>query len=172
MRMSELTTKPTVYVIYIAASPEKVWEALTSGQHSRRYFFGNSVESDWRVGSPFVLRDAAGQVHMSGRIVESDPPRRLAMTWAIEDMEEFRHLPACVVAYDIEPAGEAVKLTMTESHPEPVEEALLEGGRQGWPAILSSLKSLLETGKPLVVAMKPPQGMIEAARRAKARMGP
>ena len=69
------------------------------------------------------------------------------------------------MTYEIAPAGEAVRLTMTESHSWNVPEAILTGGRMGWPAILSSLKSLLETGKPLAVKMEPPKDMIEAIRK-------
>ena len=61
------------------------------------------------------------------------------------------------MTYEIEQAGDAVRLTMTESHDRPLSDDILSGGRQGWPAILSSLKSLLETGQPLVVKMAPPR---------------
>jgi hypothetical protein len=69
------------------------------------------------------------------------------------------------VSYEIEQAGQAVKLTMTESHDRPLDDDILSGGRQGWPAILSSLKSLLETGEPLTVQMAPPQRMLDALKR-------
>jgi hypothetical protein len=62
-------------------------------------------------------------------------------------------------------AGDAVRLTMTESHERELSEDILSGGRTGWPAILSSLKSLLETGKPLAVKMEPPLKMLEALKR-------
>ena len=68
-------------------------------------------------------------------------------------MPNFRELPACLVTYDIEQAGGAVKLTMTEAHSWTVPDAILAGGRAGWPAILSSLKSVLETGKPLEIKL-------------------
>jgi len=69
-----------------------------------------------------------------------------------------------LVSYEIEPAGDAVRLTMTESHDRPMSDDILSGGRQGWPAILSSLKSLLETGKPLLVQMAPPARMLAALK--------
>jgi len=68
------------------------------------------------------------------------------------------------VTYEIEPAGDAVKLTMTESHDRPLSDDILSGGRSGWPAILSSLKSLLETGKPLKIKMAPPPRMLAALK--------
>src|SRR4029077_3022770 len=69
------------------------------------------------------------------------------------------------VTYEIEQAGEAVRLTMSESHDRPLDDDILSGGRQGWPALLSSLKSLLETGKPLVVKMGPPERMLAALKK-------
>ena len=103
---------------------------------------------------------------MSGRVVEWSPPRRFSCTWLIEGMPEFRELPVCLVTYEIEQAGAAVKLTMTESHSWEIPDAILQGGRTGWPAILSGLKSVLETGKPLDVKLAPPEGMVEAVKKA------
>ena len=147
--MSKPGTPDTVYVTYIVSTPEKVWAALTSSDFTRQYFFGRSVESDWKTGSPWILRMPDGRVDTQGRVLEADPPRRLSLTWHVEWVEEFRDLPEAIVTYDIEKVGEAVRLTMTESHPEPIDEKYLEGGRSGWPFILSGLKSLLETGRPL-----------------------
>ncbi len=81
-------------------------------------------------------------------------------------MKEFAELPECLVTYDIDRAGETVRLTMTESHSWDVPDAILAGGRSGWPAILSSLKSVLETGKPLSVKMGPLPEMMKAVARA------
>ena len=103
---------------------------------------------------------------MSGRVVEWSPPRRFSCTWLIEGMPEFRELPVCLVTYEIEQPGAAVKLTMTEAHSWDIPDAILQGGRTGWPAILSSLKSVLETGKPLDVKLAPPEGMVEAVKKA------
>jgi hypothetical protein len=80
---------------------------------------------------------------------------------------EFRDLPECLVTYEIEPLGEAVKLIMSEAHQWDIPEALLSGGRSGWPAILSSLKSLLETGRPLAIKLGPPKEMIEGLKAFK-----
>ena len=105
---------------------------------------------------------------MHGEVLEYDPPRRLSVTWQVAWPEDFRKLPACRVTYDIAPAGEAVRLTMTESHSWQVPDAILSGGRMGWPAILSALKSLLETGKVPAIKMEPPKEMVEAIRTLKA----
>src|ERR1700750_2353858 len=71
----------TVYTIYIAATPQKVWEALTSTEFSRKYFFGNSVEVEPRLGGAFIVRTPDGALHISGEVLEYDPPRKIAVTF-------------------------------------------------------------------------------------------
>jgi uncharacterized protein YndB with AHSA1/START domain len=155
----------TVYVTYIAAPPEQVWAALTGAEFTRQYFFGRSVEIEQKVGGSFILRMPDGRVDVEGKVVECDPPRRLAVTWRVMWIEDMRKLPECLVSYAIEPLGEAVRLTMSESHQWEVPDDILAGGRMGWPLILASLKTLLETGKPIVVKLDPPKEMLEAVKR-------
>jgi uncharacterized protein YndB with AHSA1/START domain len=155
----------TVYVTYIAATPEKVWQALISSEFTRKYFWELDIELEPKLGGAFALKLPDGKVHVRGKVVAWDPPRKLAVTWKVEWPEEFSKLPECVVTYEIAQAGEAVRLTMTESHSWNIPEAILSGGRMGWPVVLSSLKSLLETGKPLAIKMEPPKDMIEAIRK-------
>ena len=155
----------TVYTIYIAATSEAVWQALTSADFSRKYFFGNAVEVDPRVGGAYVVRTPDGAVHISGEVIEWVLHRRLSVTFNVNWPELIEKLGPTLVTYEIEPAGDAVRLTMTESHDRPLDDDILSGGRQGWPAILSSLKSLLETGKPLAIAMAPPARMLAALKR-------
>jgi uncharacterized protein YndB with AHSA1/START domain len=163
--MDNDTFKPmTVYTIYIASTPAQVWQALTSAEFSRQYFFGNSVEIEQRVGGAYVVRTPDGALHISGEVVECDPPRKLAFTFNVNWPALVEKLGPTLVAYEIEQIGEAVKLTMSESHDRPLSDDILAGGRQGWPAILSSLKSVLETGKPLVVKMAPPPRMLAALK--------
>jgi uncharacterized protein YndB with AHSA1/START domain len=158
--------KPTtVYTIYIASTPERVWEALTTAELSRQYFFGNAVEVDLKVGGAFIVRAPDGSLHIGGEVFECDPPRKLTVTFNVDWPALIEKLGPTLVSYDIEPAGSAVRLTMTESHDRPIDDDILSGGRQGWPAILSSLKSLLETGAPLTVQMAPPHRMLEALRK-------
>jgi uncharacterized protein YndB with AHSA1/START domain len=146
--MSDLTNESTVYVIYIAAPPDTVWQALTTSEFTTRYFFGRSVESDWKEGSPWVLRMPDGRVDVKGIVREARRPNRLSVTWNVDWLEPKP--PECFVTYDIEDTGNGVtRLTMTEEHPVAIPRAWLEGGRKGWPMILSGLKSLVETGKPL-----------------------
>ena len=155
----------TVYTIYIASTSEKVWNALTSAEFSRKYFFGNSVEIEQRVGGAYIVRTPDGALHISGEVVECDPPRRLSFTFNVNWPALIEKLGATLVTYEIEQAGEAVRLTMSESHDRPLSDDILSGGRQGWPAILSSLKSLLETGEALVIKMEPPKRMLEALKK-------
>jgi uncharacterized protein YndB with AHSA1/START domain len=154
----------TVYTIYIATTPEKVWLALTSAEFSPRYFFGNAVEVDLRVGGGYVLRQPDGSVHISGEVVECDPPRKLTVTFNVNWPALIEKLGPTLVSYEIASAGEVVRLTMTESHDRPLSDDILSGGRQGWPAILSGLKSLLETGHAPVIKMAPPQRMLDALK--------
>ncbi len=155
----------TVYVTYIAATPEKVWQALIDPAFSQLYFFGFAVDVEPRQGGAFRLLYPDGRTHISGQVIEWSPPRRFVCTWLVEGMRDFGELPECLVSYDIEPSGESVRLMMTESHSWDVPEAILASGRAGWPAILSSLKSVLETGKPLTIKMEPPKEMLDVVKR-------
>jgi uncharacterized protein YndB with AHSA1/START domain len=158
--------KPSiVYTIYIASTPEKVWEALTTAEFSRRYFFGFGVEVDLKVAGSFVVRAPDGSVHISGEVIECDGPKKLTITWNVNWPGLVEKLGVTLVSYEIEPAGAAVRLTLTESHDRPISDDILEGGRMGWPAILSGLKSLLETGEALAVEMGPPHRMLEALKQ-------
>jgi uncharacterized protein YndB with AHSA1/START domain len=157
--------KPTlVYTIYIASTPEQVWQALTSAEFSRKYFFGNAVEVDLQVGGAFVVRTPDGSLHVSGEVIECEPARKLTVTFNVNWPALIEKLGPTLVTYEIEPAGEAVRLTLTEAHDRPISEDILSGGRQGWPAILSGLKSVLETGKSLSIKMAPPQRMLDALK--------
>ena len=113
--MSEFKPK-TVYVTYIASTPEKVWAALTQPAFTQQYFFGRSIEIEPREGGSFVLRMPDGRIDVKGKVVTWDPPHRLAVTWLVDWIEDMRNLPECLVSYDIEQAGEAVRLTLTEAH--------------------------------------------------------
>src|ERR1700704_2712496 len=153
-----------VYTIDIASTPEKVWQALTSAEFSRKYFFGNAVEVDLRVGGAYIVRTPDGALHISGEVIECDPPRRLSVTFNVNWPELVEKLGPTLVTYEIEQAGDAVKLTLIQSQDRELGDDILSGGRQGWPAILSSLKSVLETGNALAVAMAPPRRMLDALK--------
>ena len=117
----------TVYVTYIAATPDAVWRALTESEFTRQYFSGHTIEIEPRAGGSFILRMPDGRVNIRGTVVEWSPPRRFSCTWVVEWDENMRRLPPCLVTYDIEQAGGAVRLTMTESHDWDIPEAILAG---------------------------------------------
>ena len=140
-----------VYVTYIKTTPEKLWEALTSSEFSRRYWFGTELRSSFKVGSPFALV-MDGKVTDSGEILEADRPRRLSYTFKHELDDEMRQEGATNVVFTLEQHGELVKLTLV--HEGFVKGSrLLDGIAKGWPAILASLKSLLESGDALVIPL-------------------
>jgi len=138
-----------VYVTYIETTPEKLWEALTDSAFTRQYWFDTEVRSDWKVGSPIALV-MSGTVTDTGEILEADRPRRLSYTFKHERDDDMRNEPATKVVFTLQPFGKLVKLTVTHEG-FGVGSKLLDGISKGWPAILSGLKSLLETGKVLAI---------------------
>lgn len=154
----------TVYTIYIASTPDKVWEALTSAKFSKQYFFGNAVEVEPRLGGAFIVRTPDGALHINGEVLAYDPPRKLSVTFNVNWPELTEKLGPTLVTYEIEQVGDAVRLTMSEGHDRPLSDDILSGGRTGWPAILSGLKSLLETGKAPQIKLSPPVKMLEALK--------
>ena len=135
-----------VYVTYIATTPQKVWDALIKGELTRQYWKHENI-SDWRPGSKWqhVADDGKRTVKLVGEVLESVPNKRLAMTWGevVAAADKSKHSR---VAIDIEAVGDMVRLTVT--HEELTPEMRLKIS-QGWPRVLSSLKSFLETGRPL-----------------------
>ncbi len=137
-----------VYVIYIAARPETVWKALLDGEFTRQYW-GHENVSDWRPGSSWEHRrdDAARTLVLVGEVLEVLPPRRLVITWA-DPGDRDRKSGHSRVTFEIEPVAEMVRLTVTHAELDEGSE-MQRGISQGWPRVLSSLKSLLETGRAL-----------------------
>ena len=137
-----------VYVIYIAAPAELVWRALLDGEFTRQYW-GHENVSDWKPGSTWEHRrgDAAGAAVLLGEVLESRPPRRLAITWA-EPRDRGLASRHSRVTFEIEPLADMVRLTITHDDLEEGSE-MQRKISQGWPRVLSSLKSLLETGRAL-----------------------
>jgi uncharacterized protein YndB with AHSA1/START domain len=153
-----------VYTIYIAATPEQVWQALTTAEFSRQYFSGFAIEADLKIGGAFIMRTPDGAVHISGEVIDCEPLRKLTMTFNVNWPALVEKLGPTLVTYEIESAGDVVKLTMLQSHDRDLSDDILSGGRTGWPAILSSLKSLLETGHALTIKMAPPERMLAALK--------
>ncbi len=155
-----------VYVTYIAAEPEKVWQALTSKDISARYWFGYNVNSDWKPDAPFALKNSEGKTTDEGVILECDPPRRLSYSWHPQ-YEEFRNERPSRVTFVIEPLPGQVRLTVTH---EDFDEGskVFESISDGWPMVLSSLKSWLETGAALPPSWTKTHKQVIAAAEARA----
>ena len=136
-----------VYTTYIETSVEKLWQALTDGDFTERYWFGHRVTSDWQVGSSYKF--ATPDHSVEGTVLISDPPRQLAYTWDTCAPDANHERPSRVT-FDLEPRGKVVKLTVTHDN-------LDEDGKTfrnisgGWPMVIASLKSLLETGHELII---------------------
>jgi uncharacterized protein YndB with AHSA1/START domain len=137
-----------VYVTYIATSPDTLWHALLDPATTARYWQHVNL-SDWRPGSRWEHRsaDAERELRLVGKVIESNPPRRLVITWAFPDDEARAELHTRVT-FNLEPTRDVVRLTVTHDRLEPGSE-MLSGITDGWPKVLSSLKSLLEVGRPL-----------------------
>jgi uncharacterized protein YndB with AHSA1/START domain len=133
-----------IYVTYIRTTPEKLWEALTNPEFTRKYWYGSHQESEWKAGSSWKLMFADGRVADSGEVLEVDPPRRLVLKWRNEFRPELKAEGYTRCTFEIESEGEIVKLTIT--HEAGGFNKMIEAVSQGWPRVLSSLKSLLETG--------------------------
>jgi uncharacterized protein YndB with AHSA1/START domain/DNA-binding transcriptional ArsR family regulator len=137
-----------VFQIFIRTTPQRLWDALTLPEYTRLYYHGTAIETDWRPGSPYVYRRADGSGAHEGVLLEVDPPHRLVMTFAMKhDAEAARDRPSRV-AWEIEQEGDSCRLTVTHDNfeGETATYRIVAGGK---PAILSSLKSLLETGEAL-----------------------
>ena len=142
-----------VYTTYIETSADKLWQALTEGDFTERYWFGHRVASDWKVGSPYRFAKQ-GAPTIESKVLVVDPPRRLAYSWDSCSPEAKRERTSRVT-FDLEPRGKVVKLTVT--HDELDERGVtLRSISGGWPMVVANLKSLLETGHTLEI--DPPTG--------------
>jgi len=137
-----------IYVTYIRTTPAKLWQALTDPAFTRRYWVETWQESDWRPGSPWRIMKPDGQVADSGEVLECVPEKRLVLKWRNEFRPELKAEGYSRATLELEPQGEMVKLTVTHEI-DKTGSKFIEAVSGGWPSILSSLKSLLETGQPL-----------------------
>jgi uncharacterized protein YndB with AHSA1/START domain len=136
------------YVTFIRAAPQKVWDALTQPEQTRLYWHGVTQVSDWTPGADWKMTFADGRVTDAGKVAEIDPPRRLVLEWRNEFMPELKAEGFSRCAIEISEEHGVTRLAVT--HEIDVEGSkLIEAVSGGWPMILSSLKSLLETGAPL-----------------------
>ena len=136
-----------VYVTYIRTTPEKLWEALIKPEFTKRYFFGVTMDTDWKVGSPWKMVHSDGKVTDAGEVLESIPQQRLVLKWRNE-FPELKPEGYTRCTFELTPQGDLTKL-------EVVHEADMDNSKTivtvsgGWPRILSNLKTFLETGEVL-----------------------
>ena len=155
--MSKHTDQPQfVYVTHIQTTPEALWEALTTAGFIEQYWFGRKQESQWKTGSIVESRSPQGELEWRGQILRNEPPRLLSYTFEVIGEDE----PPSRVTFEIEPLGpntkpqgRAVRLTITHDQ-FPSDSKIYPGIEEGWSAIVSSLKTLLETGRSLDLTWK------------------
>jgi uncharacterized protein YndB with AHSA1/START domain len=143
-----------VYMTYVATSLDKMWAALTQGAISKVYWAGRMVDSDWQIGSPVLFRRSSNNQPdiVRAKVLAIAPPTSLQMSWTYDLGDGSPQEPASRVTYKLEAATPSnVKFTLTHEPFEPGSE-VADGLREGWSAILSSLKTYLETGQALEIA--------------------
>jgi uncharacterized protein YndB with AHSA1/START domain len=139
-----VTKLENVYQVEIATTPERLWNALTDPQETRKYYYGALSISDWKVGSRWTSESAEGEVYLEGEILEIDPPRRLVHSFhVVHDPAAAAEAPSRI-EFEITPIGDRCRLTVTHTGRGPATLAYTIGG---WETIGRGLKELLETGQ-------------------------
>ena len=146
-----------VYVIYIRTTPKKLWQALLDPEFTRQYWLGTWQDCDWKAGSDWKLMIPDGRLADSGEVLEIEPERKLVLTWRNEFKPELRVEGFSRLTYELEQQGESVKLTVIHEMDKP-QSKFIDAVSNGWPHLLSSLKTLLETGESLVETRTWPKG--------------
>jgi len=147
-----------VYVTYIRTTPEKLWRALTEPEFTRQFWCGTWQECEWKQGASWKIMIPDGRVGDSGEILDIEPPKRLVLSWRNEFKPELREEGYSRLTYLLEQQGDMVKLTLTHEM-ERDQSKLIEAVSGGWPVLLASLKSMLETGEPLEATRRWPEGL-------------
>ena len=137
-----------VFATFIRATPEKIWQALTTSEFTTRYWYGSTISSDWAVGSPYELRTHDDKPAIAGRVLEADPPRRLVLSYTSPWTNAPGEAPSRVT-FEIEDAGPGVQKLTLVHETEPGSTTRIAEVAAGWPFILAGLKTLLETGEPM-----------------------
>jgi uncharacterized protein YndB with AHSA1/START domain len=140
-----MTRSTYTYVTYIRTTPEKLWEALTTPEFMKQYWFGVHCESEWTTGSPWKLIYSDGIVSETGEIVEAIPPHRLVIRWQSQIKPELKAEGPSLCTMELESIGTAVKLAITHTI-ECSPSKFIDAVSGGWPKVISNLKSLLESG--------------------------
>ena len=144
--MSQSGESRFVYVTFIRTTPEKLWSALTDVNQMKEYWFGMHLKTEWRAGAEWQMVFPDGRVADMGEIIELEQPKRIRLKWRNEFRPELNAEGFALCTIEIEPYGDAVRLSITHSI-ERTESKLIQAVSGGWPKILSNLKSQLETGQ-------------------------
>jgi uncharacterized protein YndB with AHSA1/START domain len=147
-----------VYVTFIRTTVEKLWQALTEPEFTRQFWFGTVQESEWKPGASWRIVKPDGNPVDSGEVIEIDPPRKLVLKWRNEMFPEMTAEGHSRLTYELEQNGESVKLTLTHTM-EKADSKFIKAVAGGWPIILASLKTLLETGESLKETRRWPEAM-------------
>ena len=153
-----MTNSRFVYVTLIRTTPEKLWRALIEPEFTRQYWAETWQESEWKPGASWRLMIPGGRVGDSGEVLEIEPERRLVLSWRNDFKPELHEEGYSRLTYELEKQGEAVKLTVIHEMERPGSKLIAEVSG-GWPMILASLKSLLETGESLEATRRWPEGV-------------
>ncbi|CAA2142506.1 SRPBCC family protein [Hyphomicrobium sp. ghe19] len=143
-----MTNDRFVYVTYIRTTPEKLWDALQKPEFTRIYWFGAILESEWTKGASWKMVLPDQRIADEGEIIEIEKPKRIVIKWRSEFSPELKAEGYSVCTIELEPTPESVKLTVVHEIDKPASK-LIQSVSGGWPKILSSLKSMLETGEAL-----------------------
>jgi uncharacterized protein YndB with AHSA1/START domain len=146
-----------VYVTYIRTTPEKLWQALIDPEFTRKYWYEAWQESEWKPGASWRLMIPDGRVMDAGQIIDIEPHRRLVLSWRNEFKPELSAEGYSRLTYLLEAQGDAVTLTVMHEI-NVAGSKFIEAVSNGWPQILASLKSLLETGTSLEATRRWPKG--------------
>jgi uncharacterized protein YndB with AHSA1/START domain len=147
-----------VYVTFIRTTVEKLWRALIEPEFTRQFWFDTIQESEWKPGASWRILKPDGNPSDSGEVIEIEPPRKLVLKWRNEMFPEMTAEGYSRLTYELEQKGEIVKLTLTHTM-EKAESKYIKAVAGGWPIILASLKTLLETGESLKDTRRWPDGM-------------
>jgi uncharacterized protein YndB with AHSA1/START domain len=158
-----MQTDQFVYVTYIRTTPEKLWKALIEPEFTRQFWCNTTQESEWKPGATWKILMPDGAVADSGEVVEIDPHRRLVLKWRNEFRPELKAEGYSRLTYQLEPEGKSVKLTVIHEM-EKEGSKFIEAVSSGWPHILASLKSLLETGESLEETREWPKDLTAASK--------
>jgi uncharacterized protein YndB with AHSA1/START domain len=147
-----------VYVVYIRTTQEKLWDALRKKEFTQQYWCETWQDTDWQKGSAWKLMTPDGRVGDEGEVLEIDPPKKFAVSWRHALNAEMQAEGHSRATFELETVGDTVKLTVSHEMDKP-RSKLIGAISNGWPPILSSLKSLLETGSSLALTREWPKGV-------------